>query len=72
MLNTYDTQPLVIAMSFHTHLLQEQHSREQIKACRINNLSFPHFKGKIHSKSKVQGAVPIFTGLADSSLDALK
>lgn len=73
--HSYNTQPLVTSISFHTHLLQEQHPRQQIKAltcCRIKNSFCPHYKGKIHSKSKVQGAVSIFTGLADSSLVALK
>lgn len=68
-----NTQPLLTSFSFHTHLLQEQHPRQQIKAltcCRINISFCPHSKGEIHPKSKVQGPAPVFTGLADSSLDA--
>lgn len=68
-----NTQPLVTSFSFHTHLLQEQHPRQKIKAltcCRINISFCPHSKGEIHPKSKVQGPAPVFTGLADSSLDA--
>lgn len=73
--HSYNTQPLLTSISSHTHLLQEQHSGQQIKAltcCRINISFCPHSKGEIHPKAKVQGTVPIFTGLADSSLDALK
>lgn len=71
---TTDPTQTYRALSFHTHL-QEQQPSQQIQVltcCRVHVLICPHSKGEIHPKSKVQGPVPVFTVLADSSLDALK